>query len=802
MTISVPELAPDCDVMTAALAYAKAGFYLLPVKHGGKHPGSVVGFGWNDKSSRDADVIVSWFAGTDHGIALHAGRSGAVVFDVDTPAKLPDILRDAFQTDAPPYQSTRTNEPGRGHYLYAQPAGRVLGNGTGRLGGEWGEIRGANGVIIVQPSVHESAEGRYTWESVGPLPDLPTAIGELLHDASPAEDACTDRDVAAFLTEHSTGQRTELVDAWVALYRRKTTAGDSRHERAVSILAGALKEAAAGCFPAAAAAAALRTAFLLAVAAPPTGKQGSSRTGRAAEDEWAGILAWAVGQARAANPADTVARLADHGPGDVRNLIAPTPAPLQVTTYADGSAALHADTAPAVNELDNRKDRTSWWPRDLEPYLTGTDTEPAPSYLARTDGQCLFYAGKVNGIIGESESGKTWVALLAVLQALADDIPVTYFDFEDTGSGVISRLRALNIPDDQIRSLFRYIGPDESLDATAAGDLTDHLDQHHPGLVVLDGMNAAMTLMGLDLMSNTDATVFAQKLLRPISATGACVVYVDHIPKSKDNDTKGGIGAQAKRAMTTGATLRAEVITPFGRGQAGKIKLTVDKDRPGHVRGAAASSRTVGTANITPTDDGDLTIVIEAPEAMPTNDAGRNRPTHVMERVSNLLATLPDGASKAAIEREIHGKAEVTRDALARLVEEGFATRTTGARSAIVHTHLRRYSEASEIAGQYEKTGTVPTSSPPRPTSSQDGVLGANSPRPRTSSSPRRGDEGRGERPAGDEDPENDLVPVPTPDALTGLRDAEKIRASRSAGGAPVYVGGQLIDTNTGEVLR
>lgn len=157
--LSVPDIAPDDDNLTAALRY-EAGWYVLPVKRGTKHPGSVVGERWHGQSSRDPQVITAWFAGTDHGIALHCGRSGALVFDVDNPAALPEILRKHLQHA--PYQSTRPDVAGRGHYVFRQPPGRTIGNGTGRLGGAWGEVRGLNGVILAEPSSHPEG-GEYRW---------------------------------------------------------------------------------------------------------------------------------------------------------------------------------------------------------------------------------------------------------------------------------------------------------------------------------------------------------------------------------------------------------------------------------------------------------------------------------------------------------------------------------------------------------------------------------------------------------------------------------------------------------------
>jgi hypothetical protein len=84
--LRIPELPPGVDNLAAALAYADAGWYVLPVKRGTKDPGSLVGKRWQDKSSRDPKVIAAWFAGSDYGIALHCGRSGAVVLDVEARA--------------------------------------------------------------------------------------------------------------------------------------------------------------------------------------------------------------------------------------------------------------------------------------------------------------------------------------------------------------------------------------------------------------------------------------------------------------------------------------------------------------------------------------------------------------------------------------------------------------------------------------------------------------------------------------------------------------------------------------------
>lgn len=168
----------DLPLFQAALAYANAGLYVLPVKIG-KHPGSVVGDGWPEQSTRDPDVIESyWDRPEQRGIALHTGKSNLIAFDLDVDA-LPDELgwlRGGL------FQHTRRHGGARGHYVFASPeifvsGGLVLSNGT-----SVGEIRSGNTVIIAEPSPHAKADdgGQYRWAAYGDLPSLPEIAHQYL----------------------------------------------------------------------------------------------------------------------------------------------------------------------------------------------------------------------------------------------------------------------------------------------------------------------------------------------------------------------------------------------------------------------------------------------------------------------------------------------------------------------------------------------------------------------------------------------------------------------------------------------
>lgn len=366
--------------------------------------------------------------------------------------------------------------------------------------------------------------------------------------------------------------------------------------------------------------------------------------------------------------------------------------------------AVEALPTLSMDGAEEQPPPTSWAPRDLAAALNG-EQEPGPDHLQRADGAHLFYSGKVNGLIGESESGKTWIALLATAQALTTGRRVLFLDFEDTAVGVINRLQAMGVRD---FSGFAYIDPDSQLGPREQTDLQSALDTD-PHLIVLDGVNAAMTLLGLDLMSNKDATTFAQILLKPLSRTGAAVVYVDHLPKNTENQSKGGIGAQAKRAMTTGCAIRVDVKAEFGRGKNGILKLSVDKDRPGHVRGIA-QGRHIGDVHLTSNLDGTVGAVIEAPANV---EAGQWRPTVLMDRITELL-TVTGPLTGRNITEQVSGRAEHIREALRLMVQDQILSIEQGRGTALIYS-VRPASECVPV-----RPGTRSLSASPRPDPRRD----------------------------------------------------------------------------------
>ncbi|MBW0115406.1 bifunctional DNA primase/polymerase [Pseudonocardia abyssalis] len=266
--LRIPLVTPETPMLDAALAYAEAGWFIIPVKQSTKHPGSVLGGGWETKSSRDPAVIADWFHyfNGPRGIALHCGRSGAVVIDVDHPDKVTEdhpLYGPLFVT-TPPWQSSRTNIPRKGHYIFTQPAGRNIGNSLGMLAGGWGDVRGENGVIIVSPTKHEDSwdNGLYRWESTGAVPVLPASIADLLPDASDKSPySYGGAELREFIETFEGGTHPHLFNVVLDQVEVLQAAGEARHDIHLKALCWAYRDVMAGCYSAEMATESLRAWF-------------------------------------------------------------------------------------------------------------------------------------------------------------------------------------------------------------------------------------------------------------------------------------------------------------------------------------------------------------------------------------------------------------------------------------------------------------------------------------------------------------------------------------------------------------
>jgi AAA domain len=239
---------------------------------------------------------------------------------------------------------------------------------------------------------------------------------------------------------------------------------------------------------------------------------------------------------------------------------------------------------PPTSTIDDETSTPgSWSPVDLTPYLDGKITRPEPTVgLIRSDGLRLLYPGKEHTVIGEMESGKSWFACGCCAAELTAGRPVLYIHFEEADPGdTIERLQALGVRNDIIAALFTFVGPDRPV---TGGELARLLIEPRPSLVVLDGVNEAMSLHGLKVREEDGAATFRRVLVKPCTAVGAASLAADHVVKDRERRGRDALGSVHKGNGLTGALILLENAEPFGRDLRGRSHLFITKDRPGHLR--------------------------------------------------------------------------------------------------------------------------------------------------------------------------------------------------------------------------
>lgn len=173
------------DRLQAALAYAQAGWSVIPMAPGSKQPL----LAWREFQERRAaaEEIRAWFKRwPDANIAVVTGAiSGLVVIDID-PRHDGEASLQILESEIGPIPSTvEAQTGGGGRHLYFAYPGRTIRNRTALRPGI--DLRADGGVIVLPPSLHPSG-GRYAWAEghapnqaeAAPLP--PRLLAELASD--------------------------------------------------------------------------------------------------------------------------------------------------------------------------------------------------------------------------------------------------------------------------------------------------------------------------------------------------------------------------------------------------------------------------------------------------------------------------------------------------------------------------------------------------------------------------------------------------------------------------------------------
>lgn len=240
-----------------------------------------------------------------------------------------------------------------------------------------------------------------------------------------------------------------------------------------------------------------------------------------------------------------------------------------------------ADTPPA-------SESTTWDPFDLWPYLRGEITQPQPTLgISRSDGVRLIYPGREHALVGETESGKTWLALMCAAAELLADNYVLYIHYEEGDpASTIERLRLLGVDNTTIAERLKFVAPMRPLRTEWLPPLLNPA----PSLVIHDGVNEAMSLQGADIKDADGAARFRRQLIMPCLLAGAATIACDHMPMNADAGRRDAYGSVHKGNALNGARILLQNKAPFGRRMRGVSYVFVTKDRPGYLRANGKAS--------------------------------------------------------------------------------------------------------------------------------------------------------------------------------------------------------------------
>lgn len=586
-----------------------------------------------------------------------------------------------------------SREDGSGIALFRVPAGTTLATDPAQ---GIDMIQAHHRYMVVHPSLHP--EGAvYQWideasdefldapPEPGDLPELPWGWVEGLAVAkSEAARAATPDEVRAFIDAHTRSLRPAAlrgVQSRLAGYR------GARHDTLVEVACWAMREAAAGYYPAAQAVETL-WAWWKRVMDDPHRLDGG---------EFGAAIMWAVAQV--ANEPERVAELER----DAAKPIEPPP------NIDPETGEIMVDQ---VDELDD-----DWSRRDLvalaRAIAAGEHEPEVPVHLAVDGAMPLFYCGRLHSIFGPPGGGKTWIALAALVERLQDGQHVLLIDWEDAEQGTVQRLLQLGAtPDDLER--FDYRNPTTSL---AYGMTTIEDDPTPWTMIVMDSAGEALAAQGVELNDDTGTAQWMQLAKRLARrAEQPSVVMLDHVPKAGDEPAKYAIGSQRKLAAITGASYRCDTLVEPAKGKDGKLRLVVAKDRLGNrPKGSTACEVHVSGG------DAAVELRFAISEAQAAHERGEKfRPTNLMEKVSRWLEINP-GASQNKIRVGVQGNAPTKLQALEVLVEEGWVEVTRNGQTnehRVAHEYREHGTQTPPTPVDNSTAPTAPNRAPTAPTDS------------------------------------------------------------------------------------
>lgn len=708
-----------------AVAYARAGLEVFPL-NADKTPATA--HGMKDATS-DPERVAAWWRSRPDALIGCRIPADVVVLDLDprhggldTWAALEDTYGSATAEQS---HASGRNDGGR-HLWYRRPAGKL---GARRLN-EWareravGHATGTSSWVagidvlhhehrytILPPSPHAATGMPYRWLRQGQAAPMPSWLAELI--TIPPAPTPVDRGLRVVKDDDSIADWFSSSRSWHDIIGSNGAGwilvsgdGDSdgsawRHPNTDAKHSATVRHACLFVFT-------TSTEF-------PTTEEGDPN-GLTRFRAWAilehgGDLSAAARAARELRDGPPAERV------DPTSLIGDT---------LNGIAQTGEDDDARFSAEEPTSTPTSWEPVDLRAHLNGSVEKPTPTMLRRADGKALIYPGRVTTLMGESGSGKSWLGgVHLVAEVIRSGGSCWIIDYEDQPDGVIGRLRAVGLSDDEIADNVVYLQPEVAFGIDARIAMTEMLERRMPDVVVIDSTGEALAVQGANPNADDEVAAWFVALPRWLATRGPAVVNIDHIVKTEgDTPTLYPIGSQRKRAAVH-ALYRVDQVQPLGIGKTGILKITCGKDRAG----TWSRGQVVAEVTITSDRSGETVDIAVNPPSGTDPSTGQFRPTTLMQRVSEFIEGC-DSVSTAAIKTTVKGsRVAYVVDALNVLVDEGYVERITGgARGQVTYRSVRAYRELDEMTTHSGGNGRVDPSDgqpfppfPPVPTHSRNG---------------------------------------------------------------------------------
>ena len=154
------------SVLHEALAYARRGIRVIPIKPGEKRPTLS---GWTEAATNDPATITRWYTGQfkDCGLGIVTGQTNdryLIVLDIDDREQFAgsDTLADLEEAHGKLPDSVRATTGTGGKHIYLFTDQPIHNEASGTLGVGI-DIRGVGGQVLAPPTIHPNGKP-YEWD--------------------------------------------------------------------------------------------------------------------------------------------------------------------------------------------------------------------------------------------------------------------------------------------------------------------------------------------------------------------------------------------------------------------------------------------------------------------------------------------------------------------------------------------------------------------------------------------------------------------------------------------------------------